>query len=100
MDKVERDLDQAFGLTNSTNNEVAHSWLLIAIRNDYAPAYVRLEDYLVSIGRRKLITPLYEELIKTDKGAKFASRVYSIARPGYHPLAVRTVDGILSGEGA
>ncbi|MDH3646903.1 MAG: M1 family metallopeptidase [Gammaproteobacteria bacterium] len=92
------DLDEAFGLTESTNNEVAHSWLVIAVRNDYAPAYARLEDYLVSIGRRKLITPLYEELIKTDKGSDFAKRVYELARPGYHPLAVRTVNGILYGE--
>lgn len=92
-----RDLDQAFALTESTNNEIAHSWLLIAIRNDYEPAYKRLENYLVSIGRRKLITPLYEELVKTDKGRAFATRVYARARPGYHPLAVRTVDGILAG---
>lgn len=90
------DLDRAFKLTASTNNEIAHSWLLIAIRNDYQPAYKRLEDYLVSIGRRKLITPLYEELVKTPKGRSFATRVYGIARPGYHPLAVRTVDGIFA----
>ncbi len=93
------DLDSSFSLTQSRNNEVAHSWLLIAVRNEYAPVYERLEDYLVSIGRRKLIVPLYEELAKTIEGREFARRVYAIARPGYHPLAVRTVDGILSGAG-
>ncbi|MDH3590089.1 MAG: M1 family metallopeptidase, partial [Gammaproteobacteria bacterium] len=92
------ELDSSFGLTQSTNNEVAHSWLLIAVRNDYAPAYERLEDYLVIIGRRKLITPLYEELVKTDKGRAFAERVYAIARPGYHSIAVGTVDTIFSGD--
>ncbi|MBT8137444.1 MAG: M1 family metallopeptidase [Gammaproteobacteria bacterium] len=92
------ELDTAFTLTQSANNEIAHSWLLIAVRNDYEPAYERLEKYLVSIGRRKLITPLYEELVKSDKGAAFARRVYAVARPGYHPLAVRTVDGILAGD--
>ncbi|MBT8132193.1 MAG: leukotriene A4 hydrolase C-terminal domain-containing protein, partial [Gammaproteobacteria bacterium] len=91
-------LDEAFALTESTNNEVAHSWLVIAVRNDYQPAYQRLEQYLVSIGRRKLITPLYEELVKTEQGKAFAERVYRQARPGYHPLAVRTVDGILAGK--
>ncbi|MBT8132351.1 MAG: M1 family metallopeptidase, partial [Gammaproteobacteria bacterium] len=95
-----KSLDNAFSLTTSRNNEVAHSWLMIAVRNDYQPAYARLEQYLISIGRRKLITPLYEELAKTDKGRQFADRVYAIARPGYHPLAVRTVDGILAEAGA
>ncbi len=57
----------------------------------------RLEDYLVSIGRRKLIVPLYEELMKSDEGSAFARRVYEIARPGYHPLAVTTLDDLVRG---
>lgn len=88
-------LDAQFNLTQSRNNEIAHSWLLMAIRNDYQPAYTRLEDYLVSIGRRKLITPLYKALMVTDKGAAFAKRVYQTARPGYHPLAQGTMDAIV-----
>ncbi|HEX7031197.1 MAG TPA: M1 family metallopeptidase [Gammaproteobacteria bacterium] len=88
-------LDDAFGLTTTKNNEIAHSWLKIAIRNDYRPAFERLEDYLVGIGRRKLIVPLYEELMKTPEHAKFAKRVYAEARPGYHPLAQGTVDAIV-----
>lgn len=88
-------LDATFSLTESTNNEIAHSWLLIAIRNGYRPAYQRLEDYLVEIGRRKLMRPLYEELMRTPTGAEFARRVYQRARPGYHPLAQRTIDGIV-----
>ena len=33
----------AFGLTGRGNSEIAHQWLLMAIRNDYAPADARLE---------------------------------------------------------
>lgn len=93
------ELDRVFELTESKNNEIAHSWLLIAIRNDYQPAYPRLEKYLVEIGRRKLITPLYDALMKTKKGAVFAKRVYKKARPGYHPLAQGTMDKIVYPEG-
>lgn len=88
-------LDAAFKLTKTSNNEIAHSWLKIAIRNDYQPAFDRLEDYLVGIGRRKLIVPLYAELMKTPGHAKFAKRVYEEARPGYHPLAQGTIDAIV-----
>ncbi len=90
-------LDQAFALTASGNNEIAHSWLLIAIRNGYEPAFERLEDYLVSIGRIKLIRPLYRELVKTDGGKAIAERIYARARPGYHPLSQGAVDMIVYG---
>ena len=89
------DLDKAFNLTSAGNAEIAHVWLLMAIRNEYEPAYARLEDYLVTIGRRKLIKPLYDELAKTPAGKERARAIYKKARPGYHPIAVNTVDQIL-----
>ena len=39
------ELDAAFGLTGSPNAEIAHQWLLVAIRNAYRPADARLERY-------------------------------------------------------
>ncbi|MBV36409.1 MAG: aminopeptidase [Rickettsiales bacterium] len=90
-----KQLDQAFNLTDSTNNEIAHAWLMLAVKTNYDVVMPRLETYLVSIGRRKLIVPLYRELMATDEGAKFAKRVYKIARPGYHPLAQGTIDEIV-----
>jgi hypothetical protein len=53
-DKLE-DLDQAFQLTAARNNEIAFSWLRIAIRNGYEPAFERLENFLLTIGRTKFI---------------------------------------------
>ncbi|MEM9057095.1 MAG: leukotriene A4 hydrolase C-terminal domain-containing protein, partial [Pseudomonadota bacterium] len=91
------ELDEAFALTASTNNEIAHSWLLVSIRSNYAPAQPRLEQYLIAIGRRKLIRPLYEALMATPEGAAVARRVYAQARPGYHPLAQSTMDRIVDG---
>lgn len=91
-----KQLDEAFNLTQSTNNEVAHAWLKLAIIRNYAKVDERLEDYLISIGRRKLIVPLYKQLMETEKGSEFAKRVYKIARPGYHPLAQGTIDAIVN----
>lgn len=88
-------LDQAYNLTSSTNAEVAHAWYLLSLRVGYDNIYPAMEDYLVSIGRRKLIVPLYKKLSESAEGKQWAQRVYAIARPGYHPLAQGTVDNIL-----
>ena len=82
------DIDQAFGLTVSKNNEVAFSWLRIAIRNDYEPAFPRLKNFLISIGRNKFVMPLYQDLMDNGK-EDFAVMVFEQARPGYHPLTVK-----------
>jgi len=89
------ELDAAFALTAAGNSEIAFSWLRIAIRNDYQPAYPRLESYLTHIGRRRLIKPLYEELMKTPAGAARARAIYAQARANYHPIATASLDGIV-----
>ncbi|MEO7652646.1 MAG: leukotriene A4 hydrolase C-terminal domain-containing protein, partial [Bryobacteraceae bacterium] len=50
---------------------------------------------LTTVGRRKYLKPLYEELMKTPEGAVRAREIYKKARPGYHPIAVSTMDGIV-----
>lgn len=89
------ELDRTFHLTQSGNSEIEHQWLLMAIRNKYEAAYPRLEEYLTTIGRRKLVKPLYEELMKTPDGQTRAKAIYKKARPGYHPITSATIDGIV-----
>jgi len=90
------EFDQAFNLTNSTNAEIAHAWYLLSLRTGYDKVFPAMRKYLINIGRRKLIVPLYRALAETEKGMSWAKEVYSIARPGYHPLAQGTVDGVLN----
>jgi leukotriene-A4 hydrolase len=90
------DLDQAFGFTHTANAEIGCRWFVLVIRNRYQPSYVHLEEYLETIGRRKLITPLYEELMKTPAGVVQAKRVYALAQPGYHPETVAAIDAIVN----
>jgi hypothetical protein len=91
------ELDKRFALTNRGNSEIAHQWLLIAIRNDYTPANERLRTYLTTIGRRKLVLPLYKALLATPSGRQHAEAIYAAARPGYHPITVETVDRLMKG---
>jgi len=102
-EKIDRkkmeELDQAFHLTQSGNSEIAFQWLMMAIHNAYDPAFDRVEEFLGSIGRRKFIKPLYEELAKTMEGRAFAMKIYRRARPTYHPIAVASIDEVLKWNG-
>ncbi len=89
------ELDQAFGFARSANAEIVQRWLLLAIRHQYQPGFARLEEYLKTIGRRRLIAPLYVEMMKTPAGATQARRVYALARPRYHPSAAAAIDAIV-----
>jgi len=88
-------LDNAFDLTHSKNAEIAHAWYLLSVRAGYDVVYPVMSEYLIAIGRRKLIVPLYKELGQTEEGKAWALKVYQKARPGYHGLAQGTIDGVL-----
>jgi leukotriene-A4 hydrolase len=91
-------LDKAFNLTASTNAEIAHAWYLLALRTGYDTVYPAMSKYLIAIGRRKLIVPLYKALAETPAGKAWALNVYEKARPGYHGLAQGTIDDVLKAK--
>lgn len=88
-------LDQSWKLTSSGNSEIAHAWFRVAIRNQYQAADAAIEAYLLEIGRRKLIVPLYQDLLLTPAGKARAKAIYAKARPGYHPIAQVTLDALM-----
>ena len=85
------ELDRAWNITGAGNNEVLFAWLKRAIGYAYSPAYGRLEKFLIDVGRRKFIVPLYDELVTTGQ-IEFARSTYAQARPGYHSVATGTLD--------
>lgn len=89
------ELDAAFDLTGTGNNEVLFAWLEQGIRSQYAPCYDRLRSFLTVVGRRKFLTPLYRAMEETGQG-EMARSIYSEARPNYHSVATGTMDELLS----
>jgi hypothetical protein len=90
-----RSLDATFALSERGNSEILAAWLQVGIRNGYEPALQSTERFLLRVGRRKFLKPLYEELAKTEAGKSRARAVYVQARPRYHSVSVRTIDQIL-----
>ncbi len=93
------ELDSQFRLSSSGNAEILGQWLLIAIRNKYEPAFPALARFLTSQGRRKFLTPLYTEMMKTPWGTTMARDIYRRARPTYHSVATGTIDKIVLAPG-
>ena len=95
LDQME-DLDKVFNLSNSGNSEIVAVWFLQSIKNDYRPAFENLEKFLVKIGRRKFLQPLYLELSKNQEHKIWAKKVYQKARNNYHYVSFNTIDDILN----
>jgi aminopeptidase N len=88
-------LDHSFHFTERRNSEEAFLWYMLAIRNNYATAWPAMEKFLLTVGRRKFVAPLYREMQHTDWGKSMAREIYSRARPGYHSVTTGTVDAII-----
>lgn len=90
-----QELDQAFGFTSSGNAEIQAEWFQHAIRHQYQAAYGALEAFLLRVGRRKFILPLYKALLKTEPGARLAREIYQKARRNYHTVSTASLDPLL-----
>jgi hypothetical protein len=90
-----KELDDAFGFTNSGNSEILAAWFIPAIQNGYAPADAAIEKFLIKVGRRKFLVPIYKALLEAKGGKEKAKVIYAKARPNYHFVAVNTLDEMM-----
>ncbi len=88
-------LDKEFGFTKSGNSEIQCVWYTLAIKHKYRPAYPYIEDFLINVGRRKFLLPLYKEMALTADGKAWAKEIYKKARPNYHSVSYNSIDDIL-----
>jgi aminopeptidase N len=88
------ELDQAWSINATGNNEVLFAWLEQAVRSQHEPAYDRLRTFLVNVGRRKFLTPLYRAMLESDQ-RDLALDIYGQARGNYHSVATGTMDDLL-----
>jgi leukotriene-A4 hydrolase len=91
------ELDQAFDLTDRKNSEVQCAWYTQAIESKYEAAYPDIKSFLIAVGRRKFLLPLYKAMLKTEQG-EMAREIYQRARDNYHPISRTTIDDLLSWE--
>ncbi|WP_162434883.1 M1 family metallopeptidase [Pseudoxanthomonas koreensis] len=93
-------LDAAYKFTGTPNGEIAMRWYPLALRSGYLEARPAAGEFIERVGRRKLVMPIYQELVKTPDGLAFAREVFERARPGYHPITTASVEALLAKAGA
>jgi len=91
-----KQLDQAYQFTGTANGEIAMRWYPLAIRSGYTEAWPAAGQFIERVGRRKLIMPIYAELVKTPEGLAFAKEAFAKAKPGYHPITTASVEEMLA----
>ena len=89
-------LDGAYHFTGTRNGEIAQRWYPLAVRSGYSQANDAIAKFLAAIGRRKLIMPTYNELVKTPNGLRLAEATFAKARPGYHPITTGSVEAVIA----
>jgi aminopeptidase N len=89
------ELDATFGFTASGNSEIKAAWFEKVIPNNYSGLGASVEDFLVEVGRRKFLTPIYKALLKSEGGLPAAMAIYKKARPNYHAVSSESMDKLL-----
>ncbi|MAJ98013.1 MAG: aminopeptidase [Flavobacteriales bacterium] len=88
-----KNLDDMFNFTDSGNSEILNIWFQIAIKTNYKKADKAMEKFLVNVGRRKFLEPIYSELMKYKPNK--AKSIYKKARMNYHSVSKSTIDKIV-----
>lgn len=88
-------LDEAFDFTHSGNAEIQAEWYTQAALHGYTEAFPAMEEFLLKVGRRKFLVPIYRALLKTEEGKAIAHKIYAKARKNYHYVATSTLDEML-----
>lgn len=88
-------LDEVYNFTNSKNPEIQCAWFEKAFLMKYDVANKNAKEFLVQVGRRKFLEPLYLALKETNQ-MDLAFEIYEEARPNYHFVARNTIDTMLN----
>lgn len=88
-------LDGKFNLTSSGNAEIRCAWFETAIRRGYvAEILPQIESFLVNVGRRRFLMPVYIALKETGH-VEEAHQIFAKAKPGYHAVSRGSVEELL-----
>ncbi|WP_307719049.1 M1 family metallopeptidase [Massilia glaciei] len=93
-----KELDIAFGLAKTRNNEVAFRFYRASIKAGYRDVREPLNAFLMSVGRQKFVKPLYAALLKSPQDKAWAEGVFKKAKVRYHPATQKSVSALMTAK--
>ncbi|HMH69173.1 MAG TPA: M1 family metallopeptidase, partial [Pinirhizobacter sp.] len=91
-----QELDVAWHLTGTPNAEIGMRWYAHAIAAGDKAVWSAAGEHMQRIGRLYLTTPVYRAFAATPDGLAFAEGIYAKAKPAYHPMTQKAVEGIFA----
>ncbi|MGH8125087.1 MAG: M1 family metallopeptidase [Rhodanobacteraceae bacterium] len=95
-----QELDAAWQLTGTPNDEIGMRWYVHAIAVGDKAVWPAAAEHMTRIGRLYLTMPIYKVLVQTPEGFACAEQVYAKAKDGYHPLTRMAVEKLFAKTGA
>jgi aminopeptidase N len=88
-------LDDNINFKDWGNTEIMTEWYVLGIENGYEDLKPSIEKFLMKIGRRKYLMPIYKALAKKKADKEWAKKVFKSAEKNYHYVSRSTVQEIL-----
>jgi len=83
-------------LAAATNAEIAMYWLPLVVRADARELAPAVEGFLLRVGRRRMVTPIYEAMVaRGEPWRALARQTFEQARSLYHPVTRDTIAKIV-----
>jgi hypothetical protein len=70
-------------------------WFVLGIQNNYTELNPEIRKFLIKVGRRKYILPIYEELLRNEKTAKLAKSIFENSRKNYHAVSKNSIERLI-----
>ena len=90
-----RKLDEHLNFKGCGNAEIMTEWYVLGINSGYTDIRTDMEKFLMKVGRRKFIRPLYTALASHESDKIWAKQVFEKAQLNYHYVTKSTVQEIL-----
>ncbi|MDG1842611.1 MAG: M1 family metallopeptidase [Crocinitomicaceae bacterium] len=86
--------DKYMNFSTCGNAEIMMEWYLLCIKRNYKEVFPQIEKFLKKIGRRKYLSPIYKELIKSNK--EWAKQIFNTNKENYHSISRSSIQKILN----
>jgi aminopeptidase N len=93
-------IETMFSLHERKSLELRTAFLLQALRVQVPGAAQEAARAVRETGRMKFLRPLYGALARDPSTRALAEETYAQAKPGYHPIARRVIEGLLASAAA
>lgn len=89
-------LEKTLQFSQSNNSEIKAAWLIRGIESGIGKQLLpQINDFLIEVGRRKFLTPIYTALVKHGF-TQNAKDIYTKAQNNYHSIATGTIEEIFA----